>query len=41
LSYDFACLHAKMEPLPAKPFMAGRGGGWVVKRLVLQDRSKV
>ena len=28
----------KREPLPATPFMAGSGGGWIVKRLVVVDR---
>ena len=29
----------RREPLPATPFMAGSGGGWIVSALVLQDRE--
>lgn len=28
----------KREPLPATPFMAGSGGGWIANSLVYQDR---
>lgn len=29
------------EPLPATPFMAGSGGGWIVKGWAFMDRSRV
>ena len=29
---------AKIEPLPATPFMAGSGGGWIAMGLALKDR---
>ena len=32
---------AKIEPLPATPFMAGSGGGWIAMGLVLKDRFRV
>lgn len=28
------------KPLPATPFMAGSGGGWIVAGLVVMDRSR-
>ena len=28
----------KREPLPATPFMAGSGGGWIANSLVYRDR---
>lgn len=34
LSYDFGGSCASMEPVPATPFMAGTGGGWIVGREV-------
>jgi len=27
------------EPLPATPFMAGSGGGWIVMSWVVMDRQ--
>ena len=30
-----------MEPLPATPFMAGSGGGWIVIGWVVMDRLEV
>ena len=41
LSYDFSWFHAKMEPLPDTPFMAGRGGVWIAICLVVKDRFRV
>ncbi len=32
---------AKIEPLPATPFMAGSGGGWIALGLVVRDRFRV
>jgi hypothetical protein len=29
------------EPLPATPFMAGSGGGWIANSLVDEDRMRV
>ena len=29
------------EPLPALPFMAGSGGGWIVSSWVFEDRFVV
>ena len=29
---------SKREPLPATPFMAGSGGGWIANSLVYQGR---
>ena len=29
------------EPLPATPFMAGSGGGWIASSWVVMDRSEV
>ena len=29
------------EPLPATPFMAGSGGGWIASSWVVMDRSRV
>ena len=34
LSYKFRRLPRYWKPLPATPFMAGNGGGWIVRRLV-------
>ncbi|WP_209428260.1 hypothetical protein, partial [Pararhodobacter sp. SW119] len=28
------------KPLPATPFMAGSGGGWIAASLVLKDRKR-
>ena len=36
---DFHGSRGRREPLPATPFMAGSGGGWIVSALVLQDRE--
>ena len=39
LSYVEHGSRSRKEPLPATPFMAGSGGGWIVKGLVFKDRQ--
>ena len=41
LSYAERGSRGRKEPLPATPFMAGSGGGWIVKGLVFKDRQRV
>ena len=41
LSYPEPGSCGMKEPLPATPFMAGSGGGWIVSCLVVMDRSRV
>ena len=41
LSYEEVGSSDRKEPLPATPFMAGSGGGWIVTRLVARDRARV
>ena len=41
LSYPEPGSCSMKEPLPATPFMAGSGGGWIVSCLVVMDRSRV
>ena len=41
LSYEEVGSWDRQEPLPATPFMAGSGGGWIATRLVARDRARV
>jgi len=41
LSYVFSGFHAKREPLPGTLYMPVSGGGWIVNRLVFEDRVVV
>ena len=41
LSYPAPGSWCKREPLPATPFMAGSGGGWIAICWVVMDRSRV
>jgi hypothetical protein len=40
LSYENPVFHAKIEQMPAMPFMAGIGGGWIVTGLVVMNRFR-
>jgi hypothetical protein len=37
----FSGFHAKREPLPGTLYMPDSGGGWIVNRLVFEDRVVV
>ncbi len=41
LSYPELSSWCIKEPLPATPFMAGSGGGWIVMSWVVMDRPAV
>ena len=41
LSYAELGSCGRKEPLPATPYMAGSGGGWIARSLVMMDRARV
>jgi hypothetical protein len=41
LSHADVDFWGRKEPLPAKPFMAASGGGWIVKGMLRKDRFEV